>query len=68
MLAKELSRGDVLYLLRVSDNMIDMENKEVAEIAYCIRRLCNQRVYGGENETIHGSADIRKSVFSFCLN
>ena len=52
MLADQLTRGDLLYLLHVSGNMLEMtkgkggEAKRVRLIAYCIRRLCRLVAYG----------------------
>lgn len=53
MLASGLSRGDVMYLLHVSGNLLEMtEGKGGAArlirlIAYRIRQICTQIIYGG---------------------
>jgi hypothetical protein len=47
-----LTRGDIMYLLHVSGNLLEMtENKggearRIRLIAYCIRRLCKMKIYG----------------------
>lgn len=52
MLADRLTRGDIMYLLHVSDNMLEMTDGKVGAarrvrlIAYCIRRVCRLIVYG----------------------
>ncbi len=52
VLADNLTRGDIMYLLHVSGNMLEMtegkggEARRVRFIAYCIRRVCRLIIYG----------------------